>query len=155
MPHFGVSMGSTSHHKVDAQAPWCSHESTGDSRHFHVYFNPQQSTTLLQIAQAIEQNQMSTHTAVHVRDYSFVIQTFFIRGVRYDKNSMQTCYANQLLSDGEVFNFQAWAGGRQDCIILWSVDAAQVTVASSIIILGSISILVSFNVSPSITYRVL
>ncbi len=124
----------TSHHKPDAQAPWCAHEFSGITRHFHLYFNPKECTTLLQVAQAIDLYQTSTHAAVPgVRDYSFEIQSFIIRGVCYDKGTMQSFElfnANELLGDGDVFNFQAKFGGAGCCNILWSVNMHEVNVVT-------------------------
>ncbi len=109
--------GCTSHHKPEAQAPWCAHEDSGNTRRFHFYFNPKECTTLLQVTQAIEQYQTSTRAEVNLQDYSFEIQYFIIRGVRHDKSTMQSFEfnASQVLGEGDVFNFQAKIAFRDPC----------------------------------------
>ena len=101
MPTSVFTRSCTSHHKLDTQIPYCTHTATVTQ--LHIYFNPQISTNLLQIAQAIEHYHMP-----HPRDdASWLVQSFTIRGVRYDKNVLQNYDCKQLLGDGEAFQLQA------------------------------------------------
>ena len=105
-------------HHNNGNAVWCDHSIQGygqyETKHYAIYYNPSSSATLLHLAQAMEQYEMTLKPPVI--EYNYSIQSFTIRGLKYDKSIAGNIIANQVLANQEIFHVQCDAHGR----VKWS-----------------------------------
>lgn len=114
-----VNVTCVPHFKPDAEASWV----TKESKHLiHYWFNPNMTSTLLQVAGDIEawaDNDYLTRinrlpAPCVVGRYHLTVETMDIRGATYDRQKMAQSDASSILHDAEHFNIGVY--GSVPCV---------------------------------------